>query len=51
MKTFETPYVEVKKFDVEDILTTSTTECADDCADDCWKVDCSYNVEGPCPDD
>ena len=50
MKTFETPYVEVKKFDVEDILTTSTG-CADDCADDCWKVDCAYNVEGPCPDD
>ena len=23
MKTFETPYVDVKKFDVEDILTTS----------------------------
>lgn len=23
MKTFETPYVEVKKFDVEDVLTTS----------------------------
>lgn len=24
MKTFETPYVDVKKFDVEDILTTSS---------------------------
>lgn len=23
MKTFETPYIDVKKFDVEDILTTS----------------------------
>jgi len=23
MKTFETPYVEVKKFDVQDILTSS----------------------------
>jgi len=23
MKTFETPFVDVKKFDVEDILTTS----------------------------
>lgn len=25
MKTFETPYVEVKKFDVMDILTTSSS--------------------------
>lgn len=25
MKTFETPYVEVKKFDVMDVLTTSGT--------------------------
>lgn len=24
MKTFETPFVEVKKFDVEDVLTTSS---------------------------
>lgn len=23
MKTFETPYVDVKKFDIEDVLTTS----------------------------
>lgn len=23
MKTFETPFVDVKKFDVEDVLTTS----------------------------
>lgn len=51
MKTFETPYVEVKKFAVEDILTTSS-ECGDDCsADSCWKVNCIGNVEGPCPDD
>ncbi|MDR0890239.1 MAG: hypothetical protein LBM28_06315 [Oscillospiraceae bacterium] len=26
MKTFVTPYVDVKKFDVEDILTTSAAE-------------------------
>ena len=26
MKTFETPYVEVKKFDVMDVLTTSGNE-------------------------
>lgn len=26
MKTFETPYVDVKKFDVTDILTTSGEE-------------------------
>lgn len=25
MKTFETPFVDVKKFNVEDILTTSNT--------------------------
>ena len=24
MKTFETPFVDVKKFDVEDVLTTSS---------------------------
>lgn len=30
MKTFETPVVDVKKFDVLDILTTSgETECVD----------------------
>ena len=50
MKTFETPYVEVKKFAVEDILTTSSG--GDDCsADSCWKVNCTENTEGPCPDD
>ncbi len=26
MKTFETPYVDVKKFDVEDVLTASSDE-------------------------
>ena len=26
MKTFETPYVDVKKFDVMDVLTTSSDE-------------------------
>ena len=26
MKTFETPYVEVRKFDVTDVLTTSGKE-------------------------
>ena len=26
MKTFETPYVDVKKFDVMDVLTTSGDE-------------------------
>ena len=28
MKTFETPFVDVKKFDVEDILTTSVNSNA-----------------------
>ena len=32
MKTFETPYVDVKKFDVMDVLTTSgnTTESSEE---------------------
>lgn len=29
MKTFETPYVDVKKFDVRDVLTTSGEEDPD----------------------
>ena len=32
MKTFETPVVDVKKFDVMDVLTTSAETC-EDCAD------------------
>lgn len=41
---FETPYVEIKKFDVKDILTTSgETEPP--------VPACPENVEGPCPDD
>lgn len=36
MKTFETPYVDVKKFDVMDVLTASSGgfDCPDDCPDD-----------------
>lgn len=30
MKTFETPVVDVKKFDVMDVLTASTTPSEDD---------------------
>ncbi len=30
MKTFETPVCEVKKFDLVDVLTTSTDDCGDD---------------------
>lgn len=36
MKSFETPYVEVKKFDINDILTTSGNTCPEfvDCPDE-----------------
>ena len=63
MKTFETPIVEVKKFDVEDILTASSpvvNSCGErdvnnnGCYRDfnnCPSDDCDLNVEGPCTDD
>ena len=36
MKTFETPVVDVRKFDVMDVLTASATECDRDfCDGDC----------------
>lgn len=46
MKAFETPYVDVKKFDVQDILTTSggTTGGYD-------PATCPENTETPCFDD
>lgn len=36
MKTFETPVVDVKKFDVMDVLTASSETCEDfaDCPDE-----------------
>ena len=36
METFETPVVDVKKFDVMDVLTTSGETCEDfaDCPDE-----------------
>ena len=62
MKAFETPIVEVKKFDVENILTASSgastpcTHVQDD--PDCYRNfftcpsdDCPVNVELPCWDD
>lgn len=42
---FETPIVDVKKFDVKDILTASG------CPADTPAPACPYDVEGPCPDD
>ena len=41
MKTFETPFVDVKKFDIEDVLTASgavatTTEEAEEELPDMW---------------
>lgn len=35
MKTFETPYVEVRKFDVTDVLTTSGEEIPQFAGDNC----------------
>lgn len=35
MKTFETPVVDVKKFEVMDVLTTSVTEEEEELIGDC----------------
>lgn len=35
MKTFETPYVEVRKFDVTDVLTTSGETLPEFAGDNC----------------
>ena len=43
---FETPVVEVKKFDVRDALTTSALEPVDP-----PDPDCPENTETPCFDD
>lgn len=40
---FEAPVVDVKKFDIKDVLTASITETE--------APACGTNVEGPCPDD
>lgn len=61
MKAFETPVIEVKKFNVEDILTASSGSGVVSCGDKdsnnngcyrdflhCPSDDCKGNVEGPC---
>lgn len=44
MKTFETPFVDVKKFDLKDVLTTSG-------GDEPVTPACPLNNETPCFDD
>lgn len=45
MKTFETPFVDVKKFDLKDVLTTSGG------GDEPVTPACPLNNETPCFDD
>lgn len=43
MKTFETPFVDVKKFDVMDVLTVSG--CSEDCGEDeCVQDECQWDT-------